>query len=186
MFAYCGNNPINRSDPLGNCWHRLGLWDCPKCKAKKMLPSAISTPLNVIESVNDYQEAVNNASQDYITHVANVVNYNSTSTSKPSTKKFNNKRLDKKLKPNSRYSRYAYSGIKTLAMMEGYDLATMTWDDIEKHPDLKNKILNGYIIWDNASPEVIAKVYGYEYGIGLACDQILPDTSLLKEIKNAK
>ncbi len=185
MFAYCANNPINCLDPLGNCWHRLWLWDCPKCAAEKMAGGLISGVGTVVSNMSNYQKTVDEASQDYETHVANVVNYNCTVQSKPQ-KPYLNKKLNKKLKPNSRYSRYAYSGIKTLALMEGYDLTQMTWNDVQNHPDLESKILGGYIIWDNASPEVIAKVYGYEYGIELACDQLLPKTSLVEEIYNAK
>ncbi len=35
MYLYCENNPTNRFDSTGQCWHRLWLWDCPKCKEKK-------------------------------------------------------------------------------------------------------------------------------------------------------
>ena len=37
MFAYCLNNPVNGSDPCGNCmhyWYLLGLKDCDACREK--------------------------------------------------------------------------------------------------------------------------------------------------------
>ena len=95
-------------------------------------------------------------------------------SSKPDKKKYNNSKLDKKLKIDGRYAKAAYNGIQTYALLLGYDLKTMTWDDVEKDETLKAEILNTYCIWDNANPELIAKVYGLEYGVKLTADVFLP------------
>ena len=68
-----------------------------------------------------------------------------------------------------------YLGLKCLLEMEGYNLENMTWEDVEKTPEVQNIILDSYVIWDNASVEVIAKVYGYEYGIKLSTNKLLDD-----------
>ena len=54
MFVYCGNNPINRHDPKGTCWHYLWTSDCNKCARKKkntisitgLFNAAVSTAAN--------------------------------------------------------------------------------------------------------------------------------------------
>ena len=53
LYQYCGNNPVNRHDPDGTCWHYLGLGDCYTCKAYKehqeYLASGPATPVGSLE-----------------------------------------------------------------------------------------------------------------------------------------
>ena len=52
LFAYCGNDPVNRVDPDGYCWHCLWITDCDKCKQKKK---------NTISYMGLFNAVVNNA-----------------------------------------------------------------------------------------------------------------------------
>lgn len=50
MFAYCGSNPVNCSDPCGKCihrWYLLGLVDCDECKAKKERETSLTISYDV-------------------------------------------------------------------------------------------------------------------------------------------
>jgi len=55
MFAYCGNSPVNGSDPCGTCFHRWDFWnDCERCGGR----TAITKLDNFATMVVDYQAIV--------------------------------------------------------------------------------------------------------------------------------
>lgn len=53
MFTYCTNAPINKHDPTGQCWHRLGFFDCKKCKNKKELAKLQIEPFGKYNNKNN-------------------------------------------------------------------------------------------------------------------------------------
>ena len=171
MFAYCNNNPVNMIDSEGTG----PLWNLIKKAAKKIYKiitgkeyekqdvakTTFNTTKTIIESVDAYGDACNNARKDYITHIENVVNYNNNKDVELKT--FNNTKL--KLNPESYYAKRAYQGLYVYALGEGYDLKSMTWEDVQKHPKLEEELIGIYCIWDQATVNSIAVVYGVDWSV---------------------
>ena len=171
MFAYCNNNPVNMIDSEGTG----PLWNLIKKAAKKIYKiitgkeyekqdvakTTFNTTKTIIESVDAYGDACNNARKDYITHSENVVNYNNNKDVELKT--FNNTKL--KLNPESYYAKRAYQGLYVYALGEGYDLKSMTWEDVQKHPKLEEELIGIYCIWDQATVNSIAVVYGVDWSV---------------------
>ena len=171
MFAYCNNNPVNMIDSEGTG----PIWNLLKNATKKIYKiitgkeyekqgvakTTFNTTKTIIKSVDSYGDACNNARQDYITNVENVVNYNN--NKEVELKAFNNTKL--KLNPESYYAKRAYQGLYVYALSEGYDLKTMTWEDVQNHPKLEEDLIGIYCIWDQATVNSIATVYGVDWSV---------------------
>ena len=171
MFAYCNNNPVNMIDSEGTG----PLWNLIKNACKKIykiftgkeyekqdvVKTTYNTTKTIIKAVDSYGKACNNARQDYITHVENVVNYNN--NKEVELKTFNNTKLN--LNPESYYARRAYQGMYVHALDEGYNLKNMTWEEVQNHPELEAELIGIYCIWDQDTVDSIATVYGVDWSV---------------------
>lgn len=129
------------------------------------------TANDLVESVRRSQESVNNARQDYTTHIANVVDANSTSTKPKIRRQYHNNDLNNTLNPESRSSKRAYCGLKiTILFLYNSHLEDMTWEDVEQNDVLKDTIIQYYSVWDEQTPLAIASQYGVEYSMDTISD----------------
>lgn len=173
MFTYCNNNPVNMidSEGTGPRWDKFkqkvsDIWNCVVDWFSGDGGEYANAAVDIIDGVKNYTNAVRDATEDCQTHIQNVINANSNVRKKPAPKEFKNQELNIKISPNSDASRYAYSIMETSALMIfDISLSEMTWEDVEKNPELKEMLIRSYCAWDEQTMLVISVQYGVEFSV---------------------
>ena len=165
MFAYCNNNPVNMIDSTGTGPWWNDLWNDVKEAVQTIIDWFRKDEVEtVIDSVVAFEDTCDQARQDYHTHIANVINANSTSSKPKKQQPYLNSDLNKALDAESDASKKAYVNLDyEFKMLYNVYLHEMTWEDIEKNEEYKNTVMAEYGKWDQQTQLIIATHYGISY-----------------------